>query len=203
MQPRRRRSFFQGVFADKIVLIGDTTRIHEDTHLTPLGEMPGVEVQANAVATLLAGTFIREAPWPVNPHCWSVWPALAALLASVWRLRRAALFLLLLLPAYFVFNVWMFVERDIFLHLVAPSIAIILTALGVLLERGLTEEQEKTRMHGLLQRYVSPQISGYIFSTRNFWAAPASGSLEPCCFPTFAGSRRCPSRCRRKSWSAG
>ncbi len=155
-------SFYQSIFAHKIVLVGDTTRIDKDNYLTPLGEMPGVEVQANAVATLLTGTFIHEAPWTVNLALLLGLASFAALLASVWRLRRAVLFLALLLPAYFLFNVWMFVERDVFLHLVAQSTVIILTALGVLLERGLTEEQEKTRMHGLLQRYVSPQISGYL-----------------------------------------
>ena len=155
-------AFRQDFFKDKIVVIGDTTRIHGDVHMTPLGAMPGVEIQAYAIATLLEGRFLRAAPPGAEITLLVVLAALAALLASVWRLHRAALFLVLLLPAYFFFNVWMFVERDIFLHLVAPSLAFTLTALGVLLERGLAEEQEKTRMRGLLRRYVSPQIAGYI-----------------------------------------
>ena len=155
-------SFFQGVFQDKIVLIGDTTRIHGDNHLTPLGMMSGVEIQANAIAMLLARRFTPDASVFVEIVQIVVVAGIAALLASVWRLRRAALFLVLLLPAYFLFNVWWFVERGVNLQLVAPSATIILTALGVLLERGLTEEQEKTRMRGLLQRYVSPKFAGYI-----------------------------------------
>ena len=150
--------FFQG----KIVIVGDRTRIKHDINLTPFGMMPGVEVQAHAVATMLEGKYLREAAPAVNLLLLIVLAAAAALLASVWRLRRAALFLVLLLPAYFAFNFWMFVGRDVFLHLVAPSVTMILTALGVLLERGLTEEQEKTRARGLLQRYVSPQIADHI-----------------------------------------
>ena len=130
--------------------------------MTPLGAMPGVEIQAYAIATLLEGRFLRAAPPWAEITLLLVLAALAALLASVWRLHRAALFLVLLLPAFFLFNVWMFVEQDVFLHLIAPSLTFTLTALGVLLERGLAEEQEKTRMRGLLQRYVSPQIAGYI-----------------------------------------
>lgn len=157
------RAFFEkDTFRGKIVLVGDVTRINKDSQLTPLGRMPGVEIQANAIATLLAGRFIREATPGEEAGQLIVLGALAALLASVWRLRRAALFLVLLLPAYFVVNVLVFVQNDVFLHLVAPSATIVLTALGVLLERGLTEEQEKTRARGLLQRYVSPQIADHI-----------------------------------------
>lgn len=156
------KDFRRDLFKDRIVLIGDTTRINNDIRVTPLGMMPGVEIQAYAIATLLEGRFLRAAPPGAEIALLAVLAALAALLASVWRLHRAALFLVFLLPAYFLFNVWMFVERDVFLHLVAPSVTLTLTALGVLLERGLTEEQEKTRMRGLLQRYVSPQIAGYI-----------------------------------------
>lgn len=149
-------------FRDKVIIVGDISRIKHDFNLTPFGMMPGVEVQAHAVATLLEGRFLREAPPAVNLLLLIALSISAALLASMWRLRRAALFLVLLLPAYFAFNLWTFVERDVFLHLTAPAAAMILTALGVLLERGLAEEQEKTRMRGLLQRYVSPQIADYI-----------------------------------------
>ena len=163
--PAAQKQFYldSGAFKNKIVLIGDITRINKDnSHLTPVGEMPGVEIQAYAAATLLQGRFLRDAGRAANMAQIALLAFLAALLANVWRLRRAAWFLLFLLPAYFVFNVAMFVERDFVLPLVAPTATIVLTALGVLLDRGLVEEQEKTRMRGLLQRYVSPQIAEYI-----------------------------------------
>ena len=48
-------------FKDKIVLIGVITRSSPDFHLTPVGEMSGVEIHANAIATLLQDRSIREA----------------------------------------------------------------------------------------------------------------------------------------------
>ena len=48
-------------FKDKIVLIGVITRSSPDFHPTPVGEMSGVEIHANAIATLLQDRSIREA----------------------------------------------------------------------------------------------------------------------------------------------
>jgi len=152
-----------GAFRDKIVLIGDITRIHKDNaHLTPVGEMPGVEIQAFAAATVLEGRFLRDAVPFVNVGQIIALAILVALLANSGSLRRAALFLGLLLPAYFLLNIILFVERDLVLPLAAPSFTIVVTALAVLLERGMVEEQEKTRMRLLLQHYVSPQIANHI-----------------------------------------
>ena len=48
-------------FKDKIVLLGVITKSNPDFHPTPMGEMPGVEIHANAIATLLQDRSIREA----------------------------------------------------------------------------------------------------------------------------------------------
>ena len=47
-------------FQDKIVLVGPTTGLFRDMHDTPMGVMPGVEVQANAIATLLEDKSISQ-----------------------------------------------------------------------------------------------------------------------------------------------
>lgn len=155
------RRFYRKWFANKVVLVGDMSG-DNDVYDTPLGRMPGVEINAHAVATLLGGRFLRDAPPWAEVALLAVLAGAAALLASVWLLKRAALFLLLLLPAYCLFNGVMFVRDGLVLPLVAPSTAIVVTALGVLLERGITEEQEKTRVRWLLHRYVSPQIARHI-----------------------------------------
>ena len=48
-------------FKDKIVLLGLITKSNPDFHPTPMGEMPGVEIHANAIATLLQDRSIRDA----------------------------------------------------------------------------------------------------------------------------------------------
>lgn len=58
-----------GVFRDKLVVIGVTTRASPDVHQTPLDAgrgMPGAEVQANAIDTMLRGEPLRDASSLIN-----------------------------------------------------------------------------------------------------------------------------------------
>jgi adenylate cyclase len=61
-------------------------------------------------------------------------------------------------------NICVFVLTDNYWHLAAPSLAILITAVFVLLERALTEESEKARIRALLRRYVNPKIANYIMA---------------------------------------
>jgi adenylate cyclase len=149
---------------DKIVLIGDTTTMTSDILSTPWGMAPGVEVHAQAIATLLQRKPVQEARPGVNFAVLSLLVAAVCLLTAFGRLPWAALATLGLWGGYIVVNVWLFVDHGVWLHLVAPSIASVLAMLGVLLERSLTVEREKNRMRGLLHRYLSPQTAEYVLA---------------------------------------
>jgi adenylate cyclase len=52
--------------AGRVVLVGAVTESAHDTHPTPWGKMPGAEIQANALDTVLSGRFLRPAPETVQ-----------------------------------------------------------------------------------------------------------------------------------------
>jgi adenylate cyclase len=136
-------------FHDKIVLIGDTTTVGNDHRLTPVGDMFGVEIHANAVATLLQRSFVREARQWLNFATLATMATLACLLAAGCCLRRAVPATACLLAGYLAVNVWLFVDQGLWLHLVAPVSATALATTGVIAQRSLLEEREKNRMRGL------------------------------------------------------
>lgn len=133
-------------FRDKIVLIGDTTKVGNDLPYTPVGAMAGVELHAHAIATLLQGQFVRAAPSWANLATIAGLAALVCLAASLRRLGRFVLAVGALTLAYGCGNILLFIDRGVALHLTGPFAALALSTLGVLIDRGLSEEREKERM---------------------------------------------------------
>jgi adenylate cyclase len=151
-------------FADKIVLIGNVSTVAGDYHSTPAGDMWGTELHAHAIATLLSGRFIRQLPPRANLCVLGLLTALVCLPALVWRLRWAGLAGVLLVAGCSCANFWLFARYDLRMHLVAPTVGMVLGLSGVLLQRGLIEEGEKRRVRGMLRRYLSPQTAEYVLA---------------------------------------
>ncbi|HEY0072658.1 MAG TPA: adenylate/guanylate cyclase domain-containing protein [Abditibacteriaceae bacterium] len=164
-----RSEFFRSnqFFKDKIIIIGDSTTVGNDFRNTPVGYMWGPEIHAHMAASVLLAAqknypLLREADASENLFVIVVLSALVCLLAAIWRLQWASAAALILLAAYYVLNFWLFADYRLALHIVAPTAAVVLVMLGMLTERGLSEEREKRRMRNLLQRYVSEAIADYV-----------------------------------------
>jgi adenylate cyclase len=148
------------VFADQIVLIGFTTYLEQDLHVTPFdraGLTPGVEVQANVVATLLNDDPIRRVP---------TWLATGLSLAAIaltaldfWRFKPIPATvavgggLLLYLAVAFL----LFAQADLWLPVVSPVGLAAMTVTGGLVERVLIEEREKRRIRDRFQSFMAPE----------------------------------------------
>ena len=142
---------------DKVVLIGPTSEVFHDQFPTAFargGDMPGVEIHANALETLVRGDYIREVPQWVS----TALAVVAALLGSalVVRLRAlrallagAALWVLLTLVAFGGFaglNVWM--------RGMAGTVALVLGWGGTVIEHFVREQRERRR----LSQFFSPAV---------------------------------------------
>lgn len=148
------------IFRDAIVLVGYTTQLEQDRHLAPFAGrrgMPGVEIQANAVDTLLAGDWLRR------PPAWLplvLVGALGLMALVLLNLRRASLGVLLMLgaaAAYLALGVALFAWAGFLLPLVAPLAALLAVGSVALAERMTFAERDKRRLRQRLAGVMSPE----------------------------------------------
>ena len=144
-------------FRDKIVLIGPTTEILHDQFPTAFargGDMPGVEIHANALDTLLRGDSIREVPRALSTILAVVAAVVGALLVVRLHAFRAllaaiGLWLALILSAYASFAL-----MDAWLRVMAPSLALLLGYGATVIESFVREQRERRR----LSQFFSPDV---------------------------------------------
>lgn len=146
-------------FKDKIVVIGDVTRLGNDYHPSPIGTMAGLEIHAHAMATLLENAFVRQAPVWANALALALMALLAYLIATACPIRYVIPLAATALLFYFVANIWLFSDAALNVELVAPLLATVLVTLCAVTERGWREERERKRVRSALDQYVSPQLA--------------------------------------------
>jgi adenylate cyclase len=167
-------------FKDKIVFIGATSQSLHDIYATPFTPqnppgMPGVEIMANALDTLLTGDFIYlrsgvcsgDTLCPIAfraPFLLSIFLSglLGLLLTAIRRtsLAIAALVSLLLLGII----VWLaaFIGLHTEIPLVAPEVSLFLCFVVPSLERAVSEELEKRRVRSIFELFISPEMVGQL-----------------------------------------
>src|SRR6185503_14637571 len=159
-------------FAGKIVLVGATTPTLHDMFATPFapqGDMPGVEIHANVLETLILGVPIRPIPSWIVAMLTVAAGAVAVLVAR--RIRPVPAFAAIagVLAAYLgmshaVFRVW-----HLWIGVVTVPLALALGYTGAAVRNFIHEQREKRR----LSRFFSPSV------VREIARSQASGeSLE-------------------------
>ncbi len=158
------------LFRDKIVLIGATTLTLQDIYPTPFSakeQMPGVEVVANAVGTLLSGRHLRILP------LWAsllILLSMALLVSLLIRLRRPSLTLLLMggsLILYLTAVYLIFARAGWYLPMTAPLLMLLLGVLLPTTEQAVSQEVEKRRVRNLFSRFVSPEMVDQLLETQD------------------------------------
>lgn len=145
--------------ANKIVLIGIGAATLQDRYTTPIGAitMPGVEIHANAIQTILDENFLQPAT-PTQKIAilttltilaatlfmylnilWTI-PALATLAVTYWILAQLA------------FN------RGLILDLVYPFLALLTLYIATMLFRYFTEIQSRKQVVSAFGHYVSKDV---------------------------------------------
>jgi adenylate cyclase len=149
-------------FKDKIVLVGATSESLHDTYPTPfqgdLQPMAGVEINAHVIDTLLSGRFLYR--W--NPLAAALAVLLLGLLAyllSTIPRPFISLALTSLAGGLYLAGWWLAFNRfNTEIYVAAPLFSLVLGYAVPSVERALTEQNEKRRVRGIFERFVSPQM---------------------------------------------
>lgn len=149
-------------FRDKIVIIGDVTKLGKDRFFTPVGNMDGIEIHAHAIATLLRRGFVLDAlPWQ-NALALCLVVGIVCLAASRGRVHTAALSAAVIMAGYGLVNIWMYVDHGLSLHFVSPVAAALMATVAVLGQRAVYEEREKRHARSLLEAARAAEIKSEV-----------------------------------------
>jgi adenylate cyclase len=157
----------QRFFENKIVLIGATADSLQDFQTSPLGRMSGVEVNANAIATLLNGSEIRSGIDNNWLEAVLVWCLVMGSGAIACRFKRPLwqfstnLFLGLI---WGLFGFALFVFARITLPVTLPIGAIIFQGLALEIVGTLSIQRERATLRRTLEQYVAAPVVVEILS---------------------------------------
>ena len=156
-----KKQFPPGTFKDKIVLVGASATGIGDLRVTPFGglDFPGVEIHANLIDNILNRQFLKRSGKEVLTDLFFI--LLFGLPLGIWlavvQPRWMALGFALLLP--FAAIVYFAFLHGSWLNFIVPALFTLVPNVSlVALYRVLIEEQEKRKVRGAFQQYVSPEV---------------------------------------------
>lgn len=144
----------------KLVVIGASAPLLQDLHPTPTTgsvDMPGPEIWANSISTLLRGVPLRDAPgWLDVLLVLALGAAvpLSSLRVRQWRSMLDALALALA----FTIGVQVAFNSGLMVTFVYPLLALALGTLGTLGVLYMVETIERARVHDLFSRFVPADV---------------------------------------------
>lgn len=173
----------EGTFKNKIVFVGATAEELQDNKFTPFfnykgiqKKLPGVELHANALSTLMRGDFIS----PQNPW-FSIFIVFVLAFASMLVTKllkpfRGLFVILALVLVYVIISLYAFINHQVWIEITAPMTGILLSFVGNVLHQTLTEQRERIRIKKSWEQYMPKNV--------------IEDMLESGKLPTYGGERR-------------
>ncbi len=168
------------IFKDKIVIVGPFAEILHDEQATPFGTMPGPEIHANIVSSLVAGEYVRNAPRGMTYLLGGVF-TLVALLVAIFTQRvivrvgvSAVIF-----GAVFGASVMVFSKAGILLDLVPVIVPGGLHFLVTLILDLSAEQLERSHVKSVLDKYVSKNVANVVVEQVDDFDKALRGQTKP------------------------
>jgi adenylate cyclase len=173
-------------FRGKIVLVGATSPVLQDVFSTPFAgarAMPGVEIHANVLETLLRGNALREAPWLLSPALALLTALGGAVLVAKLRALRAFSAFVAALATLAVVTGLLFVLGDIWMRSVGLALGLVLGYGLPATDHFIREQREKRR----LSQFFSPAVLREIVRHREGATLGSSRRLVTVLFSDIRG----------------
>ena len=154
-------------FKDKIVLVGATAASKNDIKPFPLGQMPGIEIHANALASLMENRTIYE--WESHSIERSILVIGLAILSGIglvllqrplWQFSAALILSLIWYGAGYI----SFIYLSFALPVVLPMSLMLLQGMILLTTGTMTSQLDKRHLRLALERYVAGPIVNEIIN---------------------------------------
>ncbi|MCB0284613.1 MAG: adenylate/guanylate cyclase domain-containing protein [Calditrichaeota bacterium] len=161
---------YTGQLKDKIVLIGATMFELHDLFPTPflevkdsLGnqssvEMPGVELHANALMTILQKNFLTQTPFLLNILIILAAVILTFIITRFLPTLWSSIGTIFLVAVYIAITVFVFVNNNVIMEIVNPVLIIAFSYVGHTLYHYLQTQQEKKMLRGAFAHYVPEKV---------------------------------------------
>jgi adenylate cyclase len=161
----------------RTVVVGLTDPAFAERHRTPVGELPGVLVHANAANTMLTGAWVRPVP-VAETLAWIF--CLTALVGAA-----AAVLPLWLVPLPAVLTAWGYlglaglrVDGGRLMDVVRPVSAVLAAMLGTVLVRGAAEFRKRRQVQSLFGEYVPAGVVAQLLDQDRVEAAAGGERLD-------------------------
>ncbi|MTI88611.1 MAG: adenylate/guanylate cyclase domain-containing protein [Balneolaceae bacterium] len=152
----------QGVFKDKIVIVGSTMPTLGDYHLTPYASgslpRPGFEIHAHAIQTILEGNYINRLNDWVTVVIMLAFCFLATWVTRIFNTIWGVITTLFLTGGYLYTTYMAFVHFSLIFMITGPMLSLIVAQVSIIGYEYYVELKEKLRIKGMFSSYVSPEL---------------------------------------------
>jgi adenylate cyclase len=146
-------------FIDKIILIGATAADLHDDAIVPISNnaMPGVEINANLVQSILTKDFISYQDDLSAVVLVFIFALLTGLILLFFRIHIATIILAIIIIIYIFSSVYIF-NYGIIMNIIFPLLSLSLVYIALVVTFYLTEERSRKWITSIFGKYVSPIV---------------------------------------------
>ncbi|KYK31337.1 MAG: hypothetical protein AYK22_07985 [Thermoplasmatales archaeon SG8-52-3] len=155
-------------FNEKIVLIGVTSPVEHDDYTVPISnkDMPGVEIHANLVQSILTQDYIYYQDDLSAIAVIFLFGILTGLIIYKFKIHIATIILVLIVIIYVFASIYIF-DSGIIMKILYPILSIIIGSFSLVVVYYRTEEKSRKWITSVFGKYVSPVVIDNLIKNPN------------------------------------